>query len=139
MNRAELWNMDCLELMKFIPDKSIDVLITDPPYGLGEWVGKNKGRNKLAISREWGNQDWDNEIPDPEYFKEMIRISKNQIIFGGNYFSHLLPPSPCWIVWDKKNTGNFADCELAWTSFNTAVRKIEYCGMGCFKEKRVGI
>lgn len=135
---SELFNSDCLEIMKNYPDNHFDCVVTDPPYGLGEWVGKNKGRGKLAIAREWGVQNWDNEIPVPECFNEMLRISNNQIIFGGNYFAHLLPASSCWLVWDKHTTGNFADCELAWTSFKTAVRKIDYMWNGMFQGKAGG-
>ena len=85
-----------------------------------------KSRTKLGKAKDYGSLDWDNQIPSKEYFNEMRRISKNQIIFGGNYFAEHLANSPCWIVWDKDNTGDFADCELAWTSFKTAVRKFTH-------------
>lgn len=144
--KYKLHNADCLEIMKKFNDNQIDVIVTDPPYGLGEWVGKKKSRGKLVSGKEWGKQEWDYSIPDPVYFKEMQRISKNQVIFGGNYFAHLLPASPCWIVWDKQNTGNFADFEMAWTSFKTAARFFRYRWNGMlqgniqnmkFNEKRV--
>lgn len=134
---------DCLEYLKDLDDNSIDVVVTDPPYGLGEWVGRKKGRSRLAIASEWGSQEWDYDIPDREYFEHIIRVSKNQVIFGGNYFAHLLPPSPAWLVWDKDNSGNFADVELAWTSFKTAARIFKYRWNGMLqgnmkqKEKRV--
>jgi site-specific DNA-methyltransferase (adenine-specific) len=129
--------------MKDMPDKHIDVIITDPPYGIGEAAGKNKTRTGgLAKAKDYGNSDWDDEIPQPYYFEEMRRISKNQIIFGGNYFS--LGPSSCWIVWDKENgKTDFADCELAWTSYKTAVRIFRYKWSGMLqgnmkrKEKRI--
>jgi site-specific DNA-methyltransferase (adenine-specific) len=139
----ELYQGDCLDYMKEMPDNHIDVIITDPNYGIGEAAGKNKSRGQLAKPKDYGNKDWDNQRPDPEYFKEMLRVSKNQIIFGGNYFADLLPPSSCWIVWDKDNSGDFADCELAWTSFKTAVRIFKYRWNGMLqgnmkrKEKRV--
>lgn len=133
---AELFHSDCIKIMKEMPDNHIDVVVTDPPYGLGEWVGKKKSRgndvlqangSKIRVeAKEWGVQDWDFKVPDPEYFDEMFRVSKNQVIFGGNYFTDRIPPSSCWIVWDKQNTGNFADCELAYTSFKTAVRTFKY-------------
>jgi len=133
---AQLFNQDCIEILKSYPDKSIDIIITDPQYGLKQWTGKRKrrggpvkqrGGKTLDVSaKEWGDQKWDYDIPDPKYFEEMIRVSNNQIIFGGNYFAHLLPASPCWIVWDKQNTGNFADFEMAWTSFKTAARFFRY-------------
>ena len=124
---------DCLEKMREIPDGSVDCVITDPPYGIGEAAGKNKSRSNCAAAKDYGNADWDDAPPTQEYFDEIMRISKNQIIFGGNYF--VLPPTPCWIVWDKNNGENdFADCELAWTSFKTAVRKIKYTWNGMIQE-----
>ena len=126
---------DCLENMRQMKSKSIDIIITDPPYGIGEAAGKNKSRGHAAVAKDYGNLSWDNDIPPPEYFSEMLRVSKNQIIFGGNYFTEFLPPSSRWIVWDKNNGDNdFADCELAWTSFPTAVRKIRYTWNGMIQE-----
>jgi site-specific DNA-methyltransferase (adenine-specific) len=121
--------------MRELPDKSVDLVLTDPPYGIGEARGKNKTRGCLAISRDYGVSDWDDAIPSKEVFDEMLRVSKNQVIFGGNYFIEYLYNSPCWIVWDKDN-GNtdFADCELAWTSFKTAVRKYKYKWQGMLQE-----
>ena len=104
---------DCLEGMKLVPDKSIDLILTDPPYGIGEAAGSNRSRSKLARAKDYGNLEWDNAIPNDVIFEEMKRVSKNQIIFGGNYFAAILGNSSCWIVWDKDNTGDFADCELA--------------------------
>ena len=125
---------DCLELMKQLPDKSIDLILTDPPYGIGEAKGKNKSRCKLAKAKDYGISEWDDHIPNKEVFDEIFRVSKNQIIFGGNYFVENLKNSPCWIVWDKNNSGDFADCELAWTSFKTAVRKFKWTWNGMIQE-----
>jgi len=114
--------MDCMEGMKQIPDKYIDLAIVDPPYG----IGANKmrlGNGKRIIYR--GKEDWDKQPPSEEYFNELFRVSKNQIIWGANHFISKMPiDSSCWIFWDK-GTGNndFADGELAWTSFKTPVRK----------------
>ena len=128
-------NADSLAVMRLIPDKSIDLVLTDPPYGIGESKGKNKSRGCIAQSRDYGNEDWDNSIPSEAIFKEMFRISKNQIIFGGNYFVEHLVNSSCWIVWDKDNGAtDFADCELAWTSFKTAVRKFKWKWQGMLQE-----
>lgn len=128
-------NGDCLEVMKKIPDKSIDLVLTDPPYGIGEADGKNKSRSCIAKSRDYGNDDWDSQPPSKEIFDEIFRISKNQIIFGGNYFGDYLGATNCWIVWDKDNGDNdFADCELAWTSFDSAVRKFKWKWQGMLQE-----
>lgn len=122
----KIYKGDCLELMKELEDDAVDLILTDPPYGINvmnQQKCTSRGSNKWH-SLGYGDTNWD-IVPKKEVFDEMFRVSKNQIIFGGNYFH--LPPSPCWIVWDKDNVGNdFADCELAWTSFKTAVRKITY-------------
>ena len=123
--------MDCLDGMKLMPNNSVDLVVTDPPYGIG--IGSKVGGGKLAKVKEYISFD-DSKIPTKEIFNEMLRVSKNQIIFGGNYFIRYLTNSSCWIVWDKDNTGNFADCELAWTSFNTAVRKFKYRWNGMLQE-----
>ena len=120
----QIINADCLDILRELPDKSIDLVLTDPPYGIGEAAGKNKSRGNKAIAKDYGNKDWDNSIPEKEIFNEISRVCKHQIIFGGNYFVEYLHNSPCWIVWDKNNGKNdFADCELAWTNFKSAVRK----------------
>ena len=118
---------DCLEVMRGLPDKCVDLVLTDPPYGIGEAKGKNKTRGKLAKAKDYGVDDWDDRIPERGVFDEIRRVSKHAIIFGGNYFAEYLDNSPCWLVWDKDNGGcDFADCELAWTNFHTAVRKFTF-------------
>ncbi|WMW24352.1 site-specific DNA-methyltransferase [Methanolobus sediminis] len=133
---------DCLDLMREFPDNHFDLLLTDPPYGIGENTFRVNNRSKLAKTTDYGSFDWDIKV-SREVIEEMVRVSKNQIIFGGNYYADWLPASSCWIVWNKDNTGCFADCELAWTSFNTAVRMYRYRWNGMIqenmakKEKRV--
>ena len=122
---------DCLDVMADMPDNSVDAVITDPPYGIGESNEKNLMRGLLAQPKDYGHYDWDKYPASPEQIAEIMRVSSNQVIFGGNFFE--LPPSPCWIVWDKQNTGDFADCELAWTSYKTAVRKIEWMWNGMIR------
>ena len=139
----ELHLGDCLEVMRSMPDKSVDAVITDPPYGIGEsrkrvmsrgGVTKLSGaNNKYVAPKDYGEFEWDKKPASDEQIAELIRTSVNQVIFGGNYFN--LPPSPCWVVWDKQNgTNDFADCELAWTSYKTAVRKIEWKWNGFIRQ-----
>lgn len=128
-------NDDCYNILKTIPDKSIDLVLTDPPYGIGESSKNNKSKSKLAKAKDYGNKDWDNNIPDKKIFDEIFRVSKNQIIFGGNYFVEYLKNSSCWIVWNKNNGNNdFADCELAYTSFKSAVRKYDWTWKGMLQQ-----
>ena len=134
-----------MEFMKDLPDNHYDLAIVDPPYGIGESGKTNKTRSKLAISKDYGNKDWDTESPPKEYFNELFRISKNQIIWGANHFiSKISIDSSCWIVWDKDNgASDFADSELAYTSFKTAVRNFKFKWQGMLqgnmknKEKRI--
>ena len=126
--------MDCLEGLKKMGDNSIDLIITDPPYGINIASNGQVGGKNLAKAKDYGKQTWDSKIPSREVFDEMKRVSKHLIIFGGNYFIEYLENSPCWIVWDKNNTGNFADCELAWTNFSTAVRKYKHTWNGMIQE-----
>ena len=137
------YNMDCMEGMKQFPDKYFELAIVDPPYGIGMDGGKIGGDN-LGNAKEYTKKKWDIETPQKQYFEELIRVSKNQIIWGANHFISRIPfDSSCWIVWNKLNSGNFADCELAWTSFNTAVRKFDFMwnGMlqGNMKDKEIRI
>jgi site-specific DNA-methyltransferase (adenine-specific) len=119
---------DCLEGMLEIEDKSIDLVITDPPYGIkADNVVEGRIKRDHNGWKDYGVSDWDLNVPKKEYFEEMFRISKNQIIFGGNYFSGFLPSSQGWIVWDKgQRDFSLADGELAWTSFDKALRIFSY-------------
>lgn len=128
------YNMDCMEAMKAMPDKCFDLAVVDPPYGIGESGEKNYTRGKLAIAKDYKPfSGKDLEPPPAEYFRELQRVSKNQIIWGGNHFADRLPnpASSCWIVWDKENGDtDFADCELAYTSFPSAVRIFRFRWQG---------
>ena len=105
---------DSLEFMKSLPDKCIDLVLTDPPYGIG--IAKNPFRQKHE------KKEWDDFIPAKEYFDEIFRISKDQVIFGGNYFE--LPPCRGFFVWDKKQSEKFSSamCEYAWSSRNAPAK-----------------
>ena len=124
----ELHLGDCLEVMRGMPAGSVDAVITDPPYGIG--VNRmTLGNGKTAIYR--GSDDWDRQSPPPQYFEEILRVSRYQVIWGGNYFSDRLPISRCWLVWDKLTGKNdYADCELAWTNFDAVVKKYTRLWLG---------
>jgi DNA (cytosine-5-)-methyltransferase len=123
-----------MEYMRTLPDKTFDLAVVDPPYGIGESGKNNKSRTKLAKAQDYKPfAGLDKSPPNKECFLELARVSKNQIIFGANHFADKLPhpASSCWIVWDKENGGNdFADCELAYTSFRTAVRIFRFRWQG---------
>lgn len=123
---------DCLDILKQLPDKCIDLVLTDPPYGIkmakNFFIDTKRGREKgFVYENKFKKKEWDNNRPEKEIFIEILRVSKNAIIFGGNYFADLLPSSRGWIVWDKKENEkiapNFSDCELCWTSFDKNIKK----------------
>jgi site-specific DNA-methyltransferase (adenine-specific) len=138
---------DCVELMKAYPDNHFDLAVVDVPYGLDEANGKNNSRNKgfgkgnlkskkITFSKDYGIKNWDKNPPNEDYFKELFRVSKNQIVWGANHFISRLPyDSSCWLVWDKDNgNSDFADAELAWTSFKKAVRLYKYRWNGLLQQ-----
>ena len=122
LGNIKLYNADNMEVMKTFKDKQFDLAIIDPPYGIGMDGNNNWSGSKHEV------KDWDNGAPSTEYFSELMRISKNQIVWGANHFISRMPfDSKCWLIWDKKNDGfSFADGEMAWTSFDTAVRFFRY-------------
>jgi len=129
---------DCMDYMKTLPDKSFNLAVVDPPYGIGKnWT---KDRNSKFYKH---NSSYKNDcIPSRLYFDELFRVSKNQIIWGANYFTNFLPARSSWIVWDKKRDWKKqknAEGELAWTSYNIPLRIAEYrwCG-ACTCEQRYG-
>ena len=137
--RLSLYNMDCMELLKQTPDNYYDLAICDVPYGIGESGKTNKSRGCKAKAKDYKSFAGDDlEAPDENYFYELRRVSKNQILWGANHFIDNMGvslSSPCWIVWDKDNGAtDFADCELAWTSFKSAVRKIKFKWQGMLQE-----
>lgn len=137
MPNITLMQGDCLELMKQLPDRSVDMVLTDPPYG----KKADKGTNGFgsAKNRRYGG-GWDNKRPSKEIFDEMFRIGKNVIIFGGNYFADMLPPSNHWIFWDKKGDvkfqNPFADGELIYTTFNRPVKRIVFRQQGFITDSK---
>lgn len=138
--------LDCIEGMAQLPDKFFDLAVVDPPYGIGEDGAKNHSRGRKAKPTKFTPKSWDSSGPALEYFLELKRVSKNQIIFGANHFIENIPGanSSSWIVWDKMNGENdFADCELAYTSFKSAIRKFQFKWNGMLqgdmknKQKRI--
>lgn len=135
----EFFNEDCIEGIKRYPDKFFDLAIVDPPYGIN--VNMQMGKKKNEKPR-YEKKNWDKSIPTQEYYEELFRVSKNQIIWGGNYMTNYLPPSMGWICWDKEVPFgvSFSDFEMAWTSFNQAAKKVRmaYCGfIGLDNNKRI--
>jgi site-specific DNA-methyltransferase (adenine-specific) len=135
----DLKNIDCIEYIATLDDNAFDLAIVDPPYGInfdGNTTVKGKGgkANTFSNKQHHDKKGWDNERPTEEYFAELLRVSKNQIVWGGNYFADLLPPKKGWIFWDKKitnaNNMNFSDGELAWTSFDCILRRFTYDWIG---------
>lgn len=127
--------MDCMEGMKEFPDKYFELAIVDPPYGgvtkggymtnqISGGVAKNRNDYNLSL--------WQCEKPKKGYFDELFRVSKNQIIWGGNYFASMLPDSQCWVIWDKEKPEgvSYADVEMAWTSFDIAARLFKFAWNG---------
>jgi site-specific DNA-methyltransferase (adenine-specific) len=139
-----VYNCNNMEYMKDIPDNYFELCICDPPYGNKQGEANNRSRGKLANPQDY--KTYKDIRPDSKYFKELLRISKNQIIWGGNYFISDLYDTECFIVWNKNNGKNdFADCELAWSSFKSATRMCKITWNGMLqedmknKEKRIHI
>jgi len=118
-----VFNEDCVQGLKRFADNYFDLAIVDPPYGIG---AENHAGNADNGWKQWDKKSWDNAIPTVEYFEQLFRVSKNQIIWGGNYFANLLPNSQGWIFWDKgQRNFSLADGELCWTSFKKSLRVFE--------------
>jgi site-specific DNA-methyltransferase (adenine-specific) len=131
---SEVFNEDNMVGMARYPDKYFDLAIVDPPYGINASKG-TWGSSNLGNVTNYGKKKWDDTAPDSDYFSELFRVSKNQIVWGANHFIGRMPiNSPCWIVWDKDNSGDFADCELAFTSFTTSVRKFKFRWNGMLQQ-----
>jgi len=130
----KITNEDNMDLMSRYEDNYFDLAIVDPPYGIGAAKQLYKGTSN-DVNMKHKTKDWDSAIPPKEYFVELQRVSKNQIIWGGNYFINYLDNARCFLVWDKQNgTNSMADAELAWTSLDKPVRMYRghiFKGIGC--------
>ena len=126
-DKITITNEDCMELLKRTPDNYYSLALVDPPYGIGiDGQKKSINKNPKHNRKEHIKKSWDNSIPEEEYFKELQRVSKNQIIWGGNYFTEYLKPTKAWIFWYKGQRDlTMSDGEMAWTSFNTVTRQVE--------------
>jgi site-specific DNA-methyltransferase (adenine-specific)/modification methylase len=131
IGNATLYLGDCIDILPTLP--MVDAVITDPPYGINENSKKVASRGNMALPKDYGDFDWD-KAPPPDKLIELIRTKgKYQAFFGGNYFT--LPPTSCWLVWDKLNGDNdFADCELAWTNWPKAVRRLQWRWNGMIRQ-----
>lgn len=141
-NGCQLFLGDCLEKLKEIPDKSVDLVLTDPPYGK-KWA---RGLNGIGVvkkkNEKFENLFWDSETPNKVYFEQILRVGKSVLIFGGNYFTDVLPISNCWLVWDKRGETPrgqqipFADCELIWTNLNKTIKKYVCVNQGFIRDSK---
>lgn len=128
---ATLYLGDCMDILPTLP--KVDAVITDPPYGINENHKKVASRRKLAATKDYGEFDWDKNPPSADVIDAIRAKAKWQALFGGNYFA--LPPTSCWLVWDKLNgDSDFADCELAWTNWPKAVRRIQWRWNGMIRQ-----
>jgi DNA modification methylase len=132
IGRAKLYLGDCREILPTIG--KVDAVVTDPPYGIGESAAKNRTRDNGVRATDYGDDAWDHEPCPPEALAWMRSNSRWQVIFGGNYFE--LPPTSCWLIWDKENTGDFADAEIAWTNLPKAIRLIRHMWSGMLRKDR---
>ena len=138
-DKIEITNEDNMAMMARYPDKYFDLAIVDPPYGIGADKAQNNGGEKFGY-KKYKDSDWDSSIPSQDFFIELQRVSKNQIIFGGNYMTEFLKPSMGWIIWDKgQRDFSLADGEMAWTSFNKAMRIFEFSRASCIKSNNTAI
>lgn len=131
----ELHHMDGQELVaRLIATGGEYAVVTDPPYGIGESGRKNASRSNKAKALDYGDYNWDTERLKRADVQRLVQLGQPCVIWGGQYYANVLPMSSAWIVWDKLNTGDFADCELAWTSTGGAVRKFTWMWNGFIKQ-----
>ena len=130
IGNTTLYLGDCQDILPELG--MVDAVVTDPPYGINICKTGKVGGGSLAPVKDYGKKDWDNSPPASELIDKIREISKHQIIFGGNYFH--LPPTSCWLIWDKENTGYFADAEMAWTNLKSAVRLIRWRWNGMIRK-----
>ena len=133
---STVYLMDCIEGMRQFPDKIFDLAVVDPPYGI-DWMEQVKNPNKGKNWKQYVNKDWDKSIPTKDYFDELKRVSKNQIIWGGNYMTEHLNPSPCWLIWDKMQEFSGAVFEMAWTSFTSPAKAFRMSRVEAYSDGKI--
>jgi len=116
-----VYNEDCVEGLKRFSDNYFDLAIVDPPYGI-DWMQQIQNPNTKANWKQYENKEWDKQTPTDEYWEQLFRVSKNQIVWGGNYMTDKLYPSSCWLIWDKMQEFSGAVFEMAWTSFKSPAK-----------------
>jgi|SRR5690606_18613400 len=131
---STVYLMDCIEGMKQFPDKIFDLAVVDPPYGI-DWMRQIQNPNTKANWRQYENKDWDKQTPPAEYWEQLFRVSKNQIVWGGNYMTENLKPSPCWLIWDKMQEFSGAVFEMAWTSFTSPAKAFRMSRVEAYANK----
>jgi site-specific DNA-methyltransferase (adenine-specific) len=126
---SEVYNIDCIEFMQQFPDKHFELAIVDPPYGIDSKISTTSKLNKgNKFAQLYNEKRWDKFRPENEYWNELLRVSKNQIVCGGNYFAKKLPVSRGWIIWDKQGEGmTSVNNELMWTSFDVSIKTFSRC------------
>ena len=132
IGNCELWHGDCREVLPLLPP--VDLVLTDPPYGIDYKAGFQDRKGRGGFRRVHDSFEWDKERPAPWLFGLMQDKAKECVIWGGNYFTDLLPPSRGWLYWDKLMGGDFSDGEMAWTSFDQVLRHFKYCNKEHGKE-----
>lgn len=137
-----VYNEDCVEGLKRFSDNHFDLAIVDPPYGLkianSEYLGNDKNDkrwNGRANGYRHIKKDWDNEVPNSEYWNELFRVSKNQIVWGWNYYVSYFNDCPSYIVWNKEASGNYSDCEMAWCSIKGTNKIFKWLWNGFRKQQ----
>jgi len=131
---STVYLMDCIEGMKQFPDKIFDLAVVDPPYGI-DWMQQIQNPNTKANWKQYENREWDKQTPTAEYWGQLFRVSKNQIVWGGNYMTENLKPSPCWLIWDKMQEFSGAVFEMAWTSFTSPAKAFRMSRVEAYANK----
>ena len=148
IGNATIMNVDCIDYMRTVPDKFFDLAVVDPPYGINADKMQNKAANSRIKARKYSKAgrgwkkyketEWDSCLPSKNYFDSLFRSSKGQIVWGGNYMTEFLPPSMGWIVWNKcQREFTLADGELAWSSFNKALRIFDFSRAAALQDIRI--